>query len=210
MRKQSNTLLAVLAAGIVALCGCAAATPETVVITQVVEVTLTAMPEPTATPTVVPTAAPTETPVPLGDINLEPLLIQPGDLPPGYTASQIRMDFPEFLRDAPEPQGFLRQLIDGRSGIGGSVQVLLYDSLQDVDAALLLVADTIPDPEVSDGYGEKCYISSTSIAVRTASFAFSRCHAVVLGTFIGTSSIGAATSYAMRLDARLEPVVCRD
>ena len=64
MLKQSKTLIIVTAAVIVALCGCAAATPTPIVITQIIKVTQTATVEPTATPTATPTLEPTITQTP--------------------------------------------------------------------------------------------------------------------------------------------------
>lgn len=165
--------------------------------------------EPTETPTPEPT--PTSTPVPLADLLLEPLLIQSGDLPPGCSGSQVRAEVPHSLRNGPVSQNSIRQILVKNGQTGGSASVPLFESLEDVEAALDLAAEDLPDVEAVNDFDEAAHLGIFSVMnMSPASFAISRRHAVVQGQFIGTTDAYAALSYAKRLEARLEPLVCRD
>ena len=97
----------------------------------------------TATPTLTPTPIPTATPtlIPLSEIDLEPLLVQPGDLPVGYSASQVRGGMPDDFSTLPTAENVITQLFEKNGDIGvfgdigGSVTVLLYESNTNIDLA---------------------------------------------------------------------------
>jgi len=205
MRKQSITLLAVLVTAIVALCGCASATPSPIVITQIVEVTSTTMPEPTETPKPIP--------VPLSDIDLEPLLIQPGDLPAGFRGAQVCDTISGYLeRDAPAPDNFIWQQLERDAERAGRIAIIVYDDPELAKEAYDAIVDGFVEQKGTDRAGEAAVISAWRDLVGNnwTSSAFLRCHAVADFLFTDIRDAEAAKTYMQRLDARLEPVVCRD
>lgn len=199
-RRAALTLLVLI------ICGCSTTTAT-------LEPTNTIPPTETPLPTQPPTATPepTATPVPLADIDLEPLLVQPGDLPPGYAGSQIRVELPDFALRGPEPVNHVRQILSKNGDVGGNVAIVLYESLEDVQEAFVLAAENLPNAAAVDDFTEDGSLGSFAVLnLSAASFAFSRCHAVVSGQLLGTTDVGAALSYAKRLEARLQPYVCID
>lgn len=164
-----------------------------------------------AAPTEVPpTAIPT--PVPLADIDLEPFLIQSGDLPSGYDGSQVFNEAPAMFDKAPHPINAINQRFEHKDETAGGVSVLLYESTDDVKKAYDVVVDGLVDdlivqkPELGEGG-----VTSVIQIQKGLSFsegAFHRCHAVVHVRFT-INDERAVESYLERLDKRLQPLVCQ-
>lgn len=153
------------------------------------------------------------TAVPLTALDLEPLLIQPGDLPAGVVGSQVKDKAPPVFKDVPPPMKAIDQrfgLADG--AIIGGVTVLLYDSPADLEKAYAVVvkgmgSSAYPSTEV----GDKTRIGGLTVRTqRIAEVTFVRCHALVSVSLSATPQPDDDTlTYAKRLDKRLTPLVCR-
>lgn len=146
----------------------------------------------------------------LKTVNLEPVLIQEGDLPAGFTGAQVKDTLPPMFEHAAPPTKALYQGFQRAGNGAGGVSVLLYESDTDRDATY---ADSVKG--MGDGtqpqtdVGERATIlSSDSYSTLLADLVFVRCHAVVFVRFIGTKQPSDAAAYAKRLDQRLQPLVC--
>ena len=181
-------------------------------------------PSPTQTPTPTATPSPTPTPIPLSEIDLEPILILPGDLPAGFDAAQTRQVIPEMFSALPKAQNQIyRQFEHDRDGAGG-VTVLLYESSDDVNEAYSMIVDGFAEPQSIEGLtvlrplvpdlGEEAEANTVEgelldIVLDSTDLAFIRCSAVVHIRMMDTAELVEVASYARRLDARLSDLVCR-
>lgn len=184
--------------------------------TQVAQPTNTLVPIPTATP-----PEPTNTPVPLGELDIESILLMPGDLPSNYKLSIFYKEIPGLILftksgNIPVPDAVSAMNIDDTTAIdfyGDSklnrVVVMLYNDLTQRDIAYQVLSDpaNYRDKVVNPlgGVGEKAV--SIPEMVFTASYkyvVFTRCNALV-----SMHTTGDTANYAQRLDERLTPLVCR-
>lgn len=187
---------------------------------------------PTSTPLATHTSVPTDTPqhtatptrVPLSELDLEPLLIVPGDLPAGFSGAQIRDVLPPMFDGVPETDNQISQQFE-RDGEGaGSVNVMLYSAGVDREAVYARILDGFAEPEDGSNIkvvreniaevgemaeAETIEASVLSTPLNTADLTFVRCGAVVHIRLFGTSKMVDIVSYARRLDRRLMAVVCR-
>lgn len=191
-----------------------------------------------ALPTSTPSPTPSPTPIPLSDIDLEASLILPGDLPPGYSSSQI-LDTPNLLQGEEislEYENSIHQLFEKKGEETGHVTVLLYKSFEKRDATYNLAVDGFGESEIiiEDDYeithtvdvlpdiGEKSIFSEIdfpvetefeNLSVYTVSIAFVRCHAFVYINMTELFEIDLefanVSAYAKRLDSRLSDLVCK-
>jgi hypothetical protein len=170
-------------------------------------------PEWTSTPVPTLTAAPSS--VPLSEIDLEPLLVQPGDLPAGYSASQIRDTVPDIFSKVPAAAKVVSQLFAKDGETSGSVTVLLYESKSDLNTAFSMIPVILGgDNEDQPAVGEHAIASNISksapgIRFDLVNLTFIRCRALVQTQLIGTSYEGDIVAYGKRLDKRLAAVVCQ-
>lgn len=145
----------------------------------------------------------------LGALNLEPLLIQPGDLPAGISAAQVRAELPQMFEGVPTPIKAIDQRFQDGVGNAGGVTVALYEMTADRDTAYdQLVKGMTVDAKPYDNVGERAMALSLDLIIQAADVAFVRCHAVVYVRIVGSADIAGATSYAKRLDERLSENVC--
>lgn len=157
--------------------------------------------------------------------DLEPLFVQPGDLPAGIVGQRAEDLMPtNFENDPPATtiQG-LRFARDGRAA--GSVAILWYTSVADGTQAFTRLTTSVRDDAVSAGnkaqpmtdVGEDALTARLSLASSTygtsalAVVVFARCHAVVDIRMSERPDVTLATviAYAKRLDQRLSAVVCQ-
>ncbi len=85
----------------------------------------------------------------LSEVDLEPLLIQSGDLPAGFSGSQVRDRAPDMFKEVPTPQKAISQQLQRNGSATGTVTVLLYDSADDVAKAYSLTAAGLSTDRVS-------------------------------------------------------------
>ena len=170
----------------------------------------------------IPTATiePTPTTIPISEIDLTELLVQPGDLPAGIDEAQIR-DTPDSLVSwVPKASNVIYQQFD-KSGKGmGGVTVWLYETQTEAANAYSELRNGIVGLEDYDEIGDRsadilpdtgtALVLGISVEYLLGHLVFNRCHAVVyVGMAPGASGIEAIRAYAKRLDTRLEPIVCR-
>ncbi len=152
--------------------------------------------------------------VPLAEVELEPLLTQPCDLPSGLAASQIRDEAPAMFTAVPEPQKAVHQQFERNGETQGGVTVLLYDTPEDVDEAYNLVAQGMPATRAyipgvgAAAVGGNLKVNRRSVQFESVELVFVRCHAVVHVRITGTHRLDDASAYAKRLDKQLQEKVC--
>jgi len=154
------------------------------------------------------TAVSAPTTVALKDIDLEPLLIQAGDLPSGMSAAQVKDAAPPALNDYPQATKAIDQRFQRNGKTAGGVVVLLYEQQSDLDQAKGLAAKTSKYSEPLSDVGEqaKLFLGTDLLPIRGVTFV--RCQAVVDVSMSGVDT-REITAYAKRLDKRLQAAVCR-
>lgn len=112
-----------------------------------------APPTPPPTPTSSPTPPPTATPLPLSAVDLEALLLQPGDLPADYQPGQIRRTWPAGTGEPP-PAGQVRQ-VSLRVGdfVGDGLTLALYASAAEAEATYQHLANRLEAGEAQANLG---------------------------------------------------------
>lgn len=182
--------------------------------TQISQPTNTLVPEPTTTPL----PEPTNTPVPLGEIDLESILLLPGDLPSNYKLSIFYKDR-EAQSTALNPNNFPVPDADTSMDIDNTkvtdylgnyeksyVSIMLYNDLAQRDAAYEILVDP-------SNFFDTSVISQADVGEKAVtvirpmldnSVIFTRCNALV---YMRTTDD--TVNYAQRLDERLTPLVCR-
>lgn len=153
--------------------------------------------------------------VPLSEIQLEPLLVQPGDLPAGFSGAQVKSVAPEMFKNFPSPQRAIDQRFEHEGETGGGVVVLLYEQQADRDRAYAMLVDGISDDaqpvadlgEQSIAHGME--LEAAGMNIKSTDLGFVRCQAIVHVRLTDTSNVAEAAEYAKRLDKRLSPLVCR-
>lgn len=156
-------------------------------------------PEPTPKPTVTPTKN-------IYTIDLESLLIEPGDLPIGMTESQVIEDLvPGGFKDNPPPDRIIQQRIedpDSYANVGGSVTVLFYKDRDIVQKSFdITVKGMDKDGVATNKIGEQAWVIVNAVA-------FTRCNVlayIVLNKDVDPDSL---ISFARRLDKRLQEPIC--
>jgi hypothetical protein len=166
----------------------------------------------TLTPTPLP--IPTATPIPLSDLQLEPLLIQPGDLPAGYQGAQVRDTAPQMFTGIPTAESIIFVQFEKSGDAAGFVVVFLYDDKTNIDRAYQFTVDSLGDSANSVEVGEKAMMVTFSdivagVHMELADLTFFRCNAVILIRMTKDINRDSIVAYAKRLDSRLKPVVCR-
>lgn len=184
----------------------------------------TQTPVPTNTPVPpTPTNTPTATPIPLSELDLEPLLIQPGDLPAGFSGAQVKDVAPSLFDDLPTAENTMDQRFERGGDTAGGVTVFLYDSTSEIEEAYALIMSIEADyalimggmnVQTVAGVGEQAIVSVLSLPVggftlESSDLAFIRCNAVVHIRMADVVDIDTIRVYAKRLDSRLESVVCQ-
>lgn len=195
-----------------------------------VVIRITATPRPaTATPTPTITPTPSPTPLALDKIELEPVLIQSGDLPAGVSAAQVRSSLPDMFAGINEPDVAIFQQFEKGGDAAGGVAVLLYSkpaALQQaydyqVDGMDINAATDGPTAGLSSivrsvGVGDdqvealvtEMRVSTSGFTLEMNEIVFSRCFALVHIRMTGGVGIAGITAYAERLDRRLVTAVC--
>ncbi len=183
--------------------------------------------EPVATPTSVP---PTPTPVPPTPtpINIEPLLIQPGDLPSSYKLGEITSPPKWISNNMPEADEEIYAPLEKDGEFHGAVAIYSYGTNHETAKAYGVIltgmgeyrigTNTGEYPEIISDIGEKsaCAVVwdpvGNSAGSYGADFSFERCNSVVRIRYIDTLSQGEVldniVAYAKKLDARIREVVC--
>jgi hypothetical protein len=183
--------------------GCA---PSPEAIQKAIEETQKAAPTPTTKVTEIPS------------YNFQSLLIQEGDLPSGYTPSQIRQhgSAPEIF-ETENLEEMITQELTYNDQLGGYVSLYLYDSSDSAKTiyesylAALPVVVLIRIGKLGDnGAGNREAIKTKDgfIMSQYSSVIFQRCKVVFVADLVTEKSYSGLIDYARRLDERLNDVVC--
>lgn len=141
--------------------------------------------------------------------NLEPLLIQSGDLPAGMSAGQVSENIPPIYADAPKPVRFIRQQFARGDEPAGAIAVLIYDQAAERDQAYTTISNGMGGATPLPDIAERAGFSYLNIGLPSYDFVFQRCRAIVHMRMVGESlSADNLEAYAKRLDSRLRPAVC--
>lgn len=163
--------------------------------------------DPPIVPAFAPPATAQPTAVALKDIDLEPLLVQAGDLPSGMSAAQVKDTAPLGMKEYPIATKAIDQRFQRGNKTVGGVVVLLYEQQADLNqaAALAIKLDKYSEVLSDVGTQAKLFLGTDAFPVRGVTFV--RCRAVVDVTMseVDTSEV---TAYAKRLDKRLQSVIC--
>lgn len=159
-------------------------------------------------------AAPAATTIPLSVLDVEPLLIQLGDLPAGMEGAQV-LDTPPAPYEAMEISAadkLVFQRLQRSGQPAGYVIVSLYEDQATGDGVYArLVKDIGAGGEAKPlaDVGEQGMITDAVAPLVGAHAVFQRCHAVVdvllTGDLVDQQAV---TAYAKRIDQRLRSLVC--
>jgi hypothetical protein len=155
----------------------------------------------------------------LPEIDLESILIQPGDLPAGYSGAQIREQAPEMFSKLPRADVSIYQQLAKNGDAAGGITVFLYSQSEHVSKAYSLIVSGFGTSEDNSlfkkvtqplpGIGEEC--TATSMEAKqpyiqnACDLAFVRSSAVVHIRMSNATEADIA-SYAKRLDKRLKNI----
>ena len=143
------------------------------------------------------------------DVDLEPLLIQAGDLPAGMTGAQVRDTAPAMFDAVPKPDKAAYQQLQKNGSQVGGVTVLLYSAGDALSQAYTTVVDGMDDnAQPIAGVGEKAVVSENEVLVKLVEFAFTRCSALAHVRMVFSGNRDEVTAYAKRLDTRLQSAIC--
>jgi hypothetical protein len=173
---------------------------------------------PTNTIESIPTPTQTSTPtiLPLEDINLEGILLLSGDLPTDYVGQQIKSTMPSKFNALPKPNVIIQQGFRAGKFASDGIMILLYESPDDLSSSYELLKGILEkDANFSplNDVGEKSIISderNNLFTVTSVKMVFLRCQALVYIDLFSTSADKEdAINYALRVDNRLTPLICR-
>ena len=163
------------------------------------------------------------TPIPLSEIDLESIIIVPGDLPAGFSGAQVRDTPPEMFDDIRNSENMIYQQFEKGGEAAGGVTIFLFNLISERDIAYQRIIDgfgksgensevktTVED---APNIGEKAMYmtieaSVLGIVINNEDLAFARCHAVIHIRMGKTANVDYLTAYANRLDKRLTQLVC--
>jgi hypothetical protein len=166
-----------------------------------------------ATPSTAPPSA--TSPRSLAQIDLETLVIQPGDLPPmDATPQKIPLSpFSPGLR--PGVAASFARLLQKGASVRGHVYVDVYTDTVDAERAYEEVIALLYQGDEKFGYRRTAPAIGDQATLEYrdhADVVFRRCHATILISFPPSKDTALVQdtilAYAQRLDARLKPLVC--
>ena len=165
-----------------------------------------------------PTEVPTVTPIPLSDLDLEPIIIQDGDLPAKFSGQQITSVAPKQFKSMPQAVQVINRgfIADGYASDGTTVW--LYSSSTDAKAAFEKAVEALSGKNVPlENIGEIAMLSNQDTdflgtPLVTTEVVFARCNAVAHVSLFGyqDSIPDITTAYADRIDKRLSKLLCPD
>lgn len=178
--------------------------------------TQTFTPTPTLTNTPQPTSTSTSTLIPLSEINLEPLLIQQGDLPSGFSGAQVSDLPPKMFQGMPKAANKIDQRFQKEGEAAGGVAVFLYETGADIEKAYSYLLEGMGENlETVQNIGDAAQLTYSKLTLFTfgdndgGDLAFKRCSGVIHIRMVNNVIKENLISYATRLDKRLSLVICR-
>lgn len=163
-------------------------------------------------PAALPTTLPAPTAVPLDQIDLESLMVQPGDLPAGVSGAQVRDVAPKMFDGMPGALKTAYQQFARGDQPAGGVVVFLYEADADRDQGYGFILGGMGTTTAVEGVGEQATATEPSKEVAAVlnftDLLFQRCHAVAHIRMTGADTAASIAAYAKRLDKRLSSVAC--
>jgi hypothetical protein len=161
------------------------------------------------------------TPTQPGEIDLEALLFQPGDLPAEISGSRADDPEPANFENDPPAATIVGLRFERAQRGAGMVSVLLYASTADLDRAYRRLTNSVraaasQTAQSEPGLGDKAVTARLSLPSSTygtgqvAVVVFARCRALVdlrMNEWMGMT-LDTVIAYAQLLDRRLSPIVC--
>lgn len=198
--------------------------------TQAANPTMTFTPIP---PTNTPTETPTPTLVPFSSLQLDNLVIQPNDLPSGFSGSQISNQSPNVTDNSMSADYYIQQELTYTNETMGKIQVWVFkdqnqasfwynQKIKDLNDECkpqdpypsLCLEGVIKVPNVGEGANMIQYLSLNLLVGMpdTGNYytlVFYHCHALISIQMQGHNLDDSIMTYANRLDGRLKSSICR-
>jgi len=162
-------------------------------------------------------AAPTPTSINLSTVDLVEFLIKPGDLPAGFTASQIREHGYRSEDLELNSINMVNQDVAMGDAFGGKISLYIYNSQESAEKAFNFLigefTEITPKEIVSLGdkaVGREIYVPLLMglDPIRSSEVIFIRCKALVYATLETETAYSGLVDYAKRLDERIKTFVC--
>ena len=158
---------------------------------------------------------------PFAALDLSDVLFQEGDIPESEKAGSGLSDMPPIFtaRGLAKPTYFRAQpffILNSGSTTPGITSIYVYDNFDDRDGiySLYLYSELLGNEQELLAIGEKAFVSENLTSqTNIRQLVFTRCHATIT-IFTSASNdsdlpdVATLVTYAQRLDARLEPLVC--
>jgi hypothetical protein len=163
--------------------------------------------------TAIPTPLP-PTPIPLADLDIASILVQPGDLPAGYSGTQVRSDPSAMFEGIHQPVNQIYQQFECNNGSAGGIAFFVYDKQLNADNAYNLILGGMGETTESvPNIGVRARILSMDLSAiggaENLELLFFRRNTVIHIRMSDTTNKDYITSYAQKLDERFTPLVCR-
>lgn len=214
--KRTYLLLGLLLSFIASSCS-----PSETSIQTAIANTQIALPTSTTEPTKLPTSTPTM--IPISEISFDEILFIDGDLPPSFIPGQIKYELPNVfeLKGNPTSDKIVNLVIHNDNFLSEGVTVLIYESLPTLQEVFTSIAEKVgrlPDKfgeiETLSNLGENAFVAESDrdvlFGTKSVRLAFTRCNALVhINLFSQDTNKDTVESYAIRLDKRIEEIVCR-
>jgi len=146
--------------------------------------------------------------------DLEPVLLQNGDLPAGYTAGSSTSKVPTYYLKLflPDTDYFIRVQIEEDSTVAGQVDALYYINQSTSRYAFEDIKGDMKDVNELTGIGEMAVmeiVSKSDLVVQDSiRITFTQCHVVIHISIQRINDPQIAISYGEILSERLKPYVC--
>jgi hypothetical protein len=139
--------------------------------------------------------------------DIEPLLVQPGDLSPSFSGGAITNSPPVMFKNVPSAQKEIFQPFEKDGRQQGGVAAFLYETDAEAENAYNIVIEAMsPILPISD-IGDEGLMSRLR-GIPFVDLAFRRCNIVIhIRSF--DKDVSNITAYAKKLDDRLTPVVSK-
>jgi hypothetical protein len=178
-------------------------------------------------------ATPTSTLIPFSSLQLDNLIVQPNDLPSGFSGSQISNQSLVLTDNSSTADYYIQQELTYDNQNLGEIQIWVYEDqsqvafwndqkvrqLNDLCAPTdqlpsLCLNGVIKVPNVGEGANMIQYISLNPLIGmpdigNTYTLMFFRCHALISIQMQGHNLDDNIVAYANRLDGRLKSSICR-
>ena len=149
-------------------------------------------------------------------INLEEMLLKEGDLPTEFVGGQITSKPPLPFKGVPKPQQIVQRGFRAGAYASDGIVIALYQSPSDLEAAYNAVTQAVSKEKdrsvnpLSDVGEHGVIVEHDTVGINSVQVVFMRCHALAyIDLFSTSASTDVASTYAQRIDKRLNSLVCQ-